>query len=157
MHHPPEVRWSVDGSPWPRRLFALVGLLAVLQVAWFTRAIGPLVWQTVVVGMGFLAATALAWQRSQSGPSGNLQWDGAQWQWSGFAGGTCVMQRHCDFQTVMLVSLQAPKSPPVWLWLQRAQDPYAWIALRRAIVHSTSPVQVRRAKGPAPAADTAAP
>ena len=127
----------------------MVGLLAVLQVSWFTLVNGKLVWQTLAVGISFFACAGLAWKWSQGGPNGNLHWNGAQWQWSGFADGACVLQRHLDFQTGILVSLHAPKAQPVWLWLQRSQDPYQWLALRRAVVHTTSPEQVRRANDPA--------
>ena len=149
MHHPPEVRLFVSGSPWPRRLLAVVGLLALTQVSWFIFVNGRLMWETVAIGVSFLASIAFAWRWAQGGANGNLYWDGAQWHWSGLPGGACVLQRHLDFQTLMLVSLRAPQAQPVWLWLQRSHDPRQWLALRRAVVHTTSFEQVLRANGTA--------
>lgn len=157
MHHPPEVWLLVGRSPWPPRLLAVVGLLAVLQVSWFVLLNQTLTWQTVAVGASLLVALSFTWFWTQRPSNGSLHWDGSQWQWSGSAGGTCVLQRHLDFQTWMLVSLHFPITPPVWLWLHRAHDPYQWLALRRAIVHTTSAEQVRRANGPMPAPHTATP
>ena len=145
MHHPPEVRFFVDGSPWPRRLVVMLSTLAVLQVSWFIHLNWTPTWQTAVVGGSLLFAVGLAWFWTRGAVGGSLHWDGVQWQWSGFAVGAAELQRHLDFQTLILGSLHSPGDPPVWLWLQRSQDPYQWLALRRAVVHTTSPDSVHHA------------
>lgn len=135
----------------------IVGMLAVLQVCWFALFNPTLHWRMATVGVSLLAAMGFAWVGSRRSARGSLHWDGLQWQWSGFAGDACTLQRHLDFQTLMLVSLHRSSSPPVWLWLQRSQDPYLWLALRRAVIHTTSPEQVHRAHSSAPAHATAVP
>ena len=151
MHQPPEVRFLVNASPWPRRVLGMVFMLAVLQVFWFALVSPTLTWRTVAVGTSLLAAVGMAWAWTQRPASGSLHWDGAQWQWSGFPVGACTLQQHLDFQTLMLVSLHHPSGPPVWLWLQRSTQPFQWLALRRAVVHTAFPEQVHRTGGAASA------
>ena len=157
MHHPPEVRFLVDRSPWPRRLGVGLGTLAAMQVGWFLLSNRTLTWQTVAVVISLLVAWGFAWFGTRGVVSSHLHWDGSQWQWSGCAGGALTLRRHLDFQTLMLVSLQSPRAPTVWLWLQRSQDPLQWLALRRAVVHATSPEPAHHAMGSAPTRHTAAP
>lgn len=147
----------VGGSPWPRRLLCLVGMLAVAQVSWFALSNPLPTWQTAAAGVSLIVALALAWLGTRRLDGGYLHWDGVQWQWSGFADSACTLQRHLDFQTLILVSLHRSSGSVVWLWLQRSHDPYQWLSLRRAVIHSTSPEQVHRANGAAPAHHTATP
>ena len=144
MHHPPEVRFLVGSSPWPRRLAVKVSALALLQVGWFSSLNWKPSWPMALVGVSLLLALVWAWLRTRSPPTGTLRWDGQQWQWSGFADRACLLQRHLDFQILMLVSLRRPAERPVWLWLQRSHDPYQWLALRRAVVRSTLSVPAHR-------------
>ena len=157
MHYPPEVRFLVGSSPWPRRLVWMLSALALLQVGWFSSLNWKLDWQMVLVGVCLFLAVAWAWLSTQRPVAGVLRWDGQQWQWSGFAGGECLLQRHLDFQTVMLVSLHRLDDRPAWLWLQRSQDPQQWLALRRAVVHSTSLGPTHRSKQGAQARPIATP
>ena len=148
MHHPPKVRFLVASSPWPRRFAWLVGALALLQVGWFLSLNWKLSWQMALVGVSLLLALVWAWLRMQRPTTGTLRWDGQQWQWSGFVDSACLLQRHLDFQVLMLVSLHRPARRPTWVWLQRSHDPHQWLALRRAVVHATAPGQVHRTQGP---------
>lgn len=147
MHHPPEVRFSVASSPWPRRFARIAGALAILQVGWFLFLNWKPSWPLALVGTSLLLALGWARLEMQVPTTGTLRWDGQQWQWSDFADSACLMQRHLDFQGLMLVSLHRPNGRTVWLWLQRSHDPYHWLALRRAVVHSTAPGQVHRIQG----------
>ncbi len=147
MHHPPEVRFLADGSPWPQRLTLMVGALALIQVCWFSLLNWEPSWQIAVIGTSFFVAIAWSWLGTQRPNRGHLHWDGLQWQWSGFADGACVLKRHIDFQTLMLVSLHRLDGQTVWLWLQRSQDSQHWLALRRAVVHATAPGQAHRTQG----------
>ena len=156
MHHPPEVRFVVTGSPWPRRFFACVGALGVLQGIWFSLVTGPFTWSSVAVGVSLLVAAVACLYGTQS-IHGDLQWDGSQWQWSGFKGGACLLQRHLDFQALVLISLHRLNEPPVWLWLQQSQDSRQWFALRRAMIHTTAPERVHSDQGPAQARYVATP
>ena len=146
MHHPPEVRFLVGSTPWPRRLAWVLSALALLQVGWFSLSNWTLSWQMGLVGVSFVITLVGAWQTMQSSTHGALRWDGQHWQWSGYAEGVCQLKRHLDFQKLMLVSLHRPADRPVWLWLQRSHDPYHWLALRRAVVHSTSSAQAHRSQ-----------
>nr|WP_315473413.1 hypothetical protein [uncultured Rhodoferax sp.] len=82
------------------------------------------------------ASAVWAWHRS---PVGTLRWDGEHWLW-------VVSQDHAvsglrmvfDFQWLVLVSLQRAGQPLLWLWLEPVHGtPHNWLALRRALVHST--------------------
>ena len=146
MHHPPEVRFLVDGTPWVRRLLWVLGTLTFLQMAWFFRVNSSWSWQTIAVGSSLIMAVGFAWAGTKNRVRGHLHWDGAQWHWSGMAGGKWTLQSHLDFQTLMLVSLYGPAGSPIWLWLQRTQSPVHWLALRRAVVYSTSPERGHRSR-----------
>ena len=137
MHHPPVVRFQVPASPWPRRLFIVAGLLALIQVLWFVSVNFKPIWQSFLVGVNFVAAMFFSGWRLPRSTHSVLLWDGAQWQWSDFSGAPCALKRHLDFQSLMLVSLKFGNGRPVWLWLRRAQDPRQWLALRRAVAHAT--------------------
>ena len=131
------VRFQVPPSPWPRRLFVVVGLLALIQGLWFFSLNSKPIWQSLLVGFNLLAATFFSWWHLPRSTNSVLHWDGAQWQWSDFSGATCAVKRHLDFQSLMLVSLKFGNGRPLWLWLRRAQDPRQWFALRRAVAHAT--------------------
>lgn len=137
MHHPPVVRFLVPASSWPRRLYVVAGLLALVQVLWFVSLNSKPIWQMALMGVNLLAATFFSWWCLPRSTNGVLHWDGAQWQWSGCLGAPCALKRHLDFQSLMLVSLNVGSGRRIWLWLQRAQDPRQWLALRRAVAHAT--------------------
>ncbi len=147
----------VASSLWPRRLALMVTALALFQVGWYSSLNWKPSWQMMLVGGSLLLALVWAWLMMQRPTTGTLRWDGQQWHGSGFAEGVCLLQRHVDFQTRMLVSLHQPDGRPVWLWLQRSHDPHQWMALRRAVVHATSPAQAHRTQGSAQASRAANP
>jgi hypothetical protein len=121
-------------------------VLALLQVGWFTGLNWKPGWQSGLVVASFALAWGLAWLTTQKKATGALRWDGRHWQWSGFADSACSLNRHLDFQNLMLASLHRPAGRPVWLWLQRSHDPQNWSALRRAVVYSTAHGQGHRAR-----------
>jgi hypothetical protein len=136
MHQAPAVGFSVGKSRWHWRAIitlwslgfavllvfirnqALIGTQAVVAVCWLLAGIGSL----------------KGWQNS---PSGRLQWDGRQWQWSAWVDAPAVrLDLLLDFQSVMLVGLTTNAQRRVWLWLEPTSDHRQWIALRRAVVGS---------------------
>ena len=146
MHNPPEGRFLVGISPWPRRLAGMLSALALFQVVWFSTLNWKPSWQMALVGVSMVLALIWAFLSIQKPETGALHWDGLTWHWSGFTDGACLLQRHLDFQALILVSLRRPAKRPVWLWLQRSDGPQPWLALRRAVVHSTSPGPTQRAR-----------
>ena len=128
----------------------MVCTLALFQVGWFSSLNWKLSWQVALVGVSLLLAVVWAWLKMQRPATGTLCWDGQQWQWSGFSDDVCQLERHLDFQALMLVSLHRPSDRPVWMWLQRSHDLYQWLALRRAVVYATAPGQTHRTRGSVP-------
>lgn len=147
----------VGHSLWPRRLAAVVGVLELLQVGWFLSLNWKQDWQAALVGTSLALALMGAWRTTQGPTVGALCWDGQQWQWQDASHGAYTLRCHLDFQSVMLVSLRRSAGPTVWLWLQRSHNAHQWLALRRAVVHSTSPGRGRSALRGAPAHPVANP
>lgn len=137
MHHPPAVTVVVSPSRWAGRLVLAIGLLCSVQTALFFSRNTWGGWQSQGMLAGCLLALGLLLVFLRRPDTGELQWNGETWQWSGFsANGLCTLQLHLDFQTLMLVSVRQPTNTTAWLWLERSQMPLQWLAVRRAVVHA---------------------
>ncbi len=141
MHRPPAFSFPVGRSRWHATVLAAcmsLALLSLFPLAWAADTEFPAwaVWgQALLVLLAGIGA-AVVWRRS---PVGRLRWDGEHWLW-------VVSQDHAvsglrmvfDFQWLVLVSLQRAGQPLLWLWLEPVHGtPHNWLALRRALVHST--------------------
>lgn len=155
MHRPPAVSFQVGRSRWHARLLSAGVLLAVISLcalAWSSAAEFPAwaVWVQALLILLTTASAVWAWHRS---PVGTLRWDGEHWLWgtSQEAPPVSGLRIVFDFQRLVLVSLQCTGTYPQLLWLEpvRGAPPHAWLALRRALVHST----VHGAQAPSQAAD----
>lgn len=155
MHCPPEVRFSVGKSPLRAQVTGVLLVLAALQVIGFMVLSPQPGWRTATGGAGLIIAASLAWFWTRQPNSGSLHFTGERWQWSGLQSEVCTLQLHLDFQSVLLVSLHAPHRPSVCLCLQPSMDPTDWLALRRAVVHSTRSGQPRLAHKSGPERPTA--
>lgn len=141
MHRPPAVSFPVGRSRWHATVLAAcmsLALLSLFPLAWAADTEFPAwaVWGQVLLVLLAGIGAAVAWHRS---PVGTLRWDGEHWLW-------VASQDHAvsglrivfDFQRLVLVSLQRAGQPLLWLWLEPVHDtPHNWLALRRALVHST--------------------
>lgn len=144
MHRPPAVSIRVGRSRWHAMVLASAVLLAVISLCVLAWNAGPEFPQWAVWGQSiFVLATAtcavVAWLRA---PIGILQWDGEHWLWRGSEEASLSNLRLVfDFQRWILVSIQSAGAAPLYLWLEQTHETSAqtWLALRRALVHSTLP------------------
>ena len=137
MHRAPAVSFSVTQSRWHLRAIVALGLLALVCTLSFVLAQARVDWRTVVPIVLTPTVLGVAIRARARAAHGVLNWDGQQWNWSGFsASQTCQLTLRMDFQFVMLVSVVADRGKPVFLWLEAAMGETHWRALRRAIVSS---------------------
>lgn len=139
MHRPPALSFQVGRSRWHARALSLAMLISVVALCGVATAPFP-AW---VVGLQALLvflvgiSAARAWQRSALGI---LRWDGEHWLWGALQDGPVSGLRIVfDFQRLLLVSLRFNNGHSLFLWLEPAREtpPQVWLALRRALVHST--------------------
>ncbi|MEO8859063.1 MAG: hypothetical protein ABI343_18915 [Burkholderiaceae bacterium] len=145
MHGPPVVDYPVGPSLFHARvLLVLLAFVLVVDAAWLAQP-GPAGWpQAMAVAASLIALVAafLAWRRS---PSGNLQWNGESWSWQ--VGSKCLKgtaKVRLDLQFCVLVDFAPTGAGRQWLWLEQAQMPSRWHALRRAIHAPPAPADDER-------------
>jgi hypothetical protein len=114
-------------------LYLAAWLLGVLVlVAWSMQVAAG--WRQGLAALLLLAlagAALRAWTRS---PRGLLAWDGQDWRWADGAGDSPgQVAVALDLQRWLLVRWRADGARAAWLWLERAREPNAWNALRRAV------------------------
>lgn len=133
---PPAVHYPF--APSRRVALALASLSAMaagsilawlsLQQATFPQAgLGAALWA---------GCSLLAWRWWRGAPSGELAWDGLQWQVRIGAQDAepCASSRVCaDLSSGLWVRLDREDSATQWLWLAREADPGRWLDLRRAL------------------------
>jgi toxin CptA len=156
MHSAPAVSYPAGASSFERGLRLAVPVLAVCVLAswawvldgalpapWWVAAVAAL----VLLGWGHWAARhphpgQLAWEPAQEpladrAAPGHWRWTSAAWR-----RGTPVVAIDWawDLQTVVLLRLHNPDGLRWWVWLERAQAPADWDALRRALkAHAPGP------------------
>lgn len=141
MHRPPAVSFPVGRSRWHATVLFACVLLAWLSLFSLARTVGTefpawaLAAQVLLILLTGLGA-AMAWRRS---PVGTLRWDGEQWLWVASQDHPVAGLRMVfDFQRLVLVSVRRVGQSRLWLWLEPGNGtPHGWLALRRALVHST--------------------
>lgn len=149
MHNAPSVQYPAGRSVWGWRFQGLlIGLWVVVQATWlhsldWTWPPGAWWWSLV---LGLVACGHALW-RSQHEPQGLLQWDATvlpqgQWRWTSaaFRNGTPLerVEWVLDLKTAALLRLQTAAGWPLWVWVERQQQPADWDALRRALYASRS-------------------
>ena len=139
MHFAPQVSLPVSRSRWLSGLVGALLCLITLQLTWFLSVHFDSGWRASLVALGSIFACGAALTSARQPIAGQLFWNGANWHWTGFklGDGECELKLHLDFQFLMLVSLHCPGMRAEWLWLSRSPDRQLWLAIRRAMVHST--------------------
>ncbi len=143
MHRPPAVSFKVGRSRWHALVLSagvLVTTMSLSVFAWTAAAEFPrwAVWVQALLVLLTGIGAAWAWRRS---PIGTLRWDGEQWFWmTRLEMSVSGLSIVCDFQRWMLVSMRCAGIRPFFLWLEptHATSVQSWVALRRALVHSSS-------------------
>ena len=144
MHRPPAVSIRVGRSRWHAMVLVSAVLLAVIglcALAWNAGSEFPqwAVWGQSILVLVTATCAVGAWLGA---PIGVLQWDGEHWLWTGSEETSVSSLRLVfDLQRWVLVSVQSAGSTPLFLWLEQTHEAPAqtWLALRRALVHSTLP------------------
>lgn len=134
MHQPPGVVWRLARTRHQGRALLLLGaLVCLVHGAWWLQS-GALAAVQFCASAAAVAALLYAWLDWRRSPAGPIQWDGQAWFWSGPLGVVQVVPVVAmDFQTLMLLRLDARDYGRCWCWVARAQDPVSWQALRRAL------------------------
>ena len=138
MHQAPALAFQVRRSrAHGYLLLALAGSGALTGVLWLHpfEAAG---WRQALFLSTFLFLLSIAFRQWLRWPSGELVWDGLAWHWQGKGPwvadkGQGALRCHLDWQSGLLLSLQAEAGPRIWLWAQRGDDSLNWTALRRAV------------------------
>lgn len=135
MHPAPAVSFSVLRSRRYLLVCAIFLAVSIAQCASFLLSESGGVWRgLLLLGTSVVAGVAgcVEWFRA---PQGVLRWDGRQWYW-----GTADRDVPCrvwvtlDFQSVVVVRMQLEQGVFQYLWLDEANAPPRWQALRRALL-----------------------
>lgn len=95
-------------------------------------------WWYLLGGATFVGGAAVVFLSWRLTPVGILRFDGRAWFWeSGGSSTSCVPLVHFDFQTVMLVRLEASRRFCHWLWIAESRDKTQWRSFRRALFAQT--------------------
>jgi len=143
MHLPPAAQWRLGRGRAHAALLILAAALHLLLLSFLWSQVAPAAWWGLLaLSLALLLHASWRWWKS---PVGMLRWTGREWHWMP-AGSmqdvqVCVLRWVLDLQTVALVhsGAAAGSGTSRWLWLERgAQNPLAWMALRRALLASAS-------------------
>lgn len=149
MHAAPPARFPAAGGRRAAALLAVVWLLGgAATLAW--TAATPEGARPALGWLAWLGAGWLAWRGWRAMPRGHLDWNGGEWCWNGEpvvapTPPTVVL----DFQACLLLHWADAPAGLRWLWLERADAPGEWAALRRAVY---SPARFSGPDGTAPPA-----
>lgn len=134
MHGAPAVTYPVGRSRFQGWLLALAGALgAVVGLMWCIVA-SPMSWQQPLFVFVFIAFSVMAVRQWRDSPSGNLRWDGQDWDWNRQRVSTRgYLTVHLDFQFCLLLCLHSQREGRIWLWPQREDRVARWSDLRRAV------------------------
>jgi hypothetical protein len=137
MHRAPAVNFTVKRASWHLRLIACFGMLALVLLVFFSSGQTVPDQRTAILALAVIFAVSVALLGWAHSPRGTLRWDGQHWYWSGFPENqTCSMDLLMDFQSVMVVKVDADGQHPFFLWLEATPGDLNWRCMRRAIVSS---------------------
>jgi len=140
MHLPPAAQWRLGRGRAHAALLILAAALHLILLFFLRGQVAPAAWWGLLaLALALLLHASWRWWKS---PVGVLRWTGLEWHWlQAPAVQVCVLRWVLDLQTVALVhsGAAAGSGTSRWLWLERgAQNPLAWMALRRALLASAS-------------------
>lgn len=134
MYNAPAVSYPVGRSHIKRVITGALLLLAMGVLGFWCHQVPRLAWPQGL-GLGvWLMAALMAVRDDLDPPQGHLSWDGRDWHWVSASQSWPVQIRpQLDGQRFMLLVLSGVQPGLDWLWLERANDPIHWDALRRAV------------------------
>lgn len=119
---------------------AVLALGWVLIGAWMAATLALQAWLPLAAaGLAWMAWAARAERRQAVGllRFSGAPGQGAAWRWSsdGADEGLAIdaVQTALDLQNRLLLRLTGAAGAPAWVWVERAQAPAHWLALRRAL------------------------
>ena len=153
MQGPPSITYPAGA---PRAEYAALALLALAWAAglmlWLALSPGQVApaawWLSFVLGMGLLfwclwrlrapVAGELVWEPAPPGSRSRSAASGVQWRWfsPAWRRGLELTELRCvlDLQGLLLLHWRSASGLSGWLWLERAQSPEHWRALRAAVL-----------------------
>ena len=138
-HGAPAVSFAVEPSRLLRQVgWAWCGFALGVQGLWFAQSgvhwLGPLAGTLLTLVLGAWAGCEL-----RRAPTGLLAWDGEAWSFTPLSGqplhGELPLRVLLDAQFCLLLAwpASAARGPQRWFFLERAQAPSRWHALRCAV------------------------
>jgi hypothetical protein len=129
VHAAPPVRVSLGRSiGWIVVVASCAGIAAANLSAWLLlrseAAIGP------AALIGLAVASLAAWRLHRAHAPGELNWNGAEWQWQGLVGNAQVA---LDLDAWMLLRFDPLHGRRRWIAASRASAIGPWPALRAAL------------------------
>jgi hypothetical protein len=129
VHAAPPVRVSLGrSSSWIVVVASCAGVAAANLVAWLLLRAEDAVGLAAVTGLA--AATIAAWRAYCLHAPGEVNWNGAEWQWQGLAGSVQVA---LDLDAWMLLRFDPLHGKRRWIAASRASANGPWPALRAAL------------------------
>ena len=129
MHAAPPVRVSLGRSiGWTVVVASCAGIAAANVAAWLLlrseAAVGP------AALIGLAVAALVVWRLHRDHTPGELNWNGAEWQWQDVAGNVQVA---LDLDAWMLLRFDPLHGKRCWIAASRSSASGPWPALRAAL------------------------
>lgn len=115
------IGWVAVVASWAGVAVANVSAWLLLKTE---AAVGP------AALLGLAAAALVAWRLHHANAPGDLNWNGAEWQWQGVDG---HVQVAIDLHAWMLLRFDPTQGRRRWIAASRASAPGPWSALRAAL------------------------
>jgi hypothetical protein len=129
VHAAPSVRVSLGRSVgWVVVVASCAGIAAANAAAWLLLRAEAAVGSAALIGLA--VAVLVAWRLHRTHAPGELNWNGAEWQWQGLAG---TVQVALDLDGWMLLRFDPLHGKRCWIVASRASANGPWPALRAAL------------------------
>jgi hypothetical protein len=131
------VRVSLGGSPgWVAFVAACTGAATANIAGWLLLEVDFAWALPAAVALAMIVAALSAWRTLGAGRSGDLSWDGAQWQWCESSGQAHLL---LDLGGWMLLRFNPVHGNRCWIAASQRSAVGAWPALRAALYSSRRP------------------
>jgi hypothetical protein len=129
VHAAPPVRVSLGRSMgWIVVVASCAGIAAANLAAWLLLRSDAAVGPAALIGLA--VSVLVAWRSRRACAPGELNWNGAEWQWQGLAGSVQVA---LDLDAWMLLRFEPLRGKRRWIVAARSSADGPWPALRAAL------------------------